>query len=144
MTAAGREQEWRHVRAALALVAALVAAGLAGWLVYDAVDEDMDYYELTVRCLEQRGVQVERDREDPIALTSDLGAFRTTIETNPVTVVVTSTPERAARVAELYREVGGALPGRLEARHATVYLWDGPASPTQLQTLYDCNYWRGY
>ena len=62
------------------------------------------------------------------------------IETNPVTVSVSSTTERAERIVASYRAVGGDLGPRVELRGRTVYLWERPPSPTQRQALFDCTY----
>ena len=36
--------------------------------------------------------------------------------------------------------VAGELTGKLERRGKVVYVWEGVASPTQRQTMYDCHY----
>jgi hypothetical protein len=114
---------------------------LVGWGIYSAVDEDMDQFELMVRCLEnEKGLGHTEPSGDLVAATADLGALATIVETNPVTIAVSSSEDRAERVAERYRAVGGDLTGRLEVRSTSVYLWERPASPTQRQTLYDCTY----
>jgi hypothetical protein len=138
---ADRTAEWPFVRGGLAAVALLLAILVAGWGIYTVVDEDMDRFELMVRCLEnEKGLGHSEPTGDVVAGTADLGALATIVETNPVTVSVTSSAGRAARLADAYRAVAGELAGRLEIRSTSVYLWERPASPTQQQTLYDCTY----
>jgi hypothetical protein len=131
--------EWRYLRGGFVVVALLVTAALVGWGVQTAVWEDPAFEE-TTRCLvNEKGTAVETTR-DPIARSADLGALDTVIETNHVTVSVASSSERAERIVESYRSVGGELGERLELRGRTVYLWERPPSPTQRQTLFDCTY----
>jgi hypothetical protein len=138
---AERRSEWPYVKGGAAAVALLVVVMLVGWGIYSAVDEDMDQFELMVRCLEnEKGLGHTEPSGDLVATTADLGALATIVETNPVTIAVSSSEDRAERVAERYRAVGGDLTGRLEVRSTSVYLWERPASPTQRQTLYDCTY----
>jgi hypothetical protein len=138
---AERRSEWPYVKGGAAAVALLLAVLLVGWGVYTAVDEDMDQLELMVRCLEnEKGLGHTEPSGDLVAATADLGALSTIVETNPVTIAVSSSEDGAERVAERYRAVGGDLSGRLEVRSTAVYLWERPASPTQRQTLYDCTY----
>jgi hypothetical protein len=131
--------EWSYLRGGFAGVAVLVAAALVGWGVETATYEDRGYSELR-RCLvDEKGAIVE-ETTDPIAESAELGALRTLIETNGVTVAVASSTDRAQRIAANYRSVGIDLGERLELRGRTVVLWDRPPSPTQRQTLYDCTY----
>ena len=132
------DAEWAHLRWALALVGAVLVVWAVGWLVHDAVVEEPTAYDRLVRCLVNEKGAALTAPSDPIARNADLGAVRTTIETNGVTVSVSRSPERAEEVVASYRAVGGDLEGRLEQRGVAVYLWDRPASPTQRQTLFDC------
>jgi hypothetical protein len=129
--------EWASLRVGLLGVGLLIVLALAGWGVETATYEDRGYSELR-RCLvDEKGAVVD-ETTDPIAETAELGALRTVIETNGVTVSVASSQERAERIAANYGSVGGDLGERLELRGRTVFLWDRPPSPTQRQTLYDC------
>jgi hypothetical protein len=131
--------EWASLRVGLLGVGLLIVLALAGWGVETATYEDRGYSELR-RCLvDEKGAVVD-ETTDPIAETAELGALRTVIETNGVTVSVASSQERAERIAANYGSVGGDLGERLELRGRTVFLWDRPPSPTQRQTLYDCTY----
>jgi hypothetical protein len=131
--------EWAYLRVGLGVVAALVAAALVGWAVQAATYEDPGFEE-TRRCLvDEKGAAVEETR-DPIARSAELGALRTVIETNGVTVAVAASREGADRLASAYRAVAGPLGPRLELRGRTVFLWDRPPSPTQRQALFDCTY----
>lgn len=131
--------DWVFLRAGLAAVGLLVVASLVGWAIETARYEDPGFEQLK-RCLvEERGAPVSPTR-DPIARSADLGALDTVIETNPVTVSVAGSAERAERIVSGYRAVGGNLASRLELRGRTVYLWERPPSPTQRQALFNCTY----
>jgi hypothetical protein len=130
--------EWVYLRWALVAVGVVLVAWVVGWGIHAAVTEESTTYDRLVRCLRnEKGATLTQPR-DPVARSADLGSVRTTIETNGVTVSVSSSPERAERVVAAYRAVAGDLEGRLEQRDTAVYLWDRPASPTQRQTLFDC------
>jgi len=131
--------EWAFLRAGLVAVALLIVAALIGWSVQTAVYEDQGFQNV-VKCLaNEKGATLDTPR-DPIAQSAELGALRTVIETNGVTVSVASNANSAERIVAAYQTVAGDLTGRLEQRGRLVYLWDRPASPTQRQTLFDCTY----
>jgi hypothetical protein len=131
--------EWRYLRVGFLAVLALVVAALVSWGIQTAIWEDPAFEE-TRRCLvTEKGIAVEPTR-DPIARSAELGALRTAIETNGVTISIASSEEAAERILAAYRSVAGDLGTRLELRGRTVYLWDGEPSPSQRQTLFDCTY----
>lgn len=132
--------EWPYLRAGLVVVAALLVAAVVGWRVYDATHDDPTAFELMTICLRYEKHLALEETGDPIAGSAGLGAVRTVVETNGVTISVADSPEDAARIVESYRAVAGDLGARLERRRGTVYLWDRDPSPTQQQTLYDCTY----
>ena len=133
--------DWAFLRAGLLAVAALCVAALVGWGVYSAVHDERPIVERITICLRaEKGVRVETPR-DPIAASAELGALRTVIETNGVTIAIAKNRENADRILASYRRVAPDLEaGRLERRGRLVYLWDRPASPTQRQALFDCEY----
>mgnify|MGYP000288821171 CR=1 FL=1 len=134
-------RELRFLGAALALAGLVLLAQLVGWRVHDALADEPTRRELTETCLrEEKGLTLAPPRRDPIAATAAGGAVSTVVETNRVTIVFAPHEEEAERVAAAYRAVGGPLVGRLEIRESTVYFWARPASPTQRQQLYDCQY----
>jgi hypothetical protein len=131
--------EWRYLRVGFLAVAVLVVSALVSWGIQTAIWEDPAFEE-TRRCLvSEKGIAVEPTR-DPIARSAELGALRTAIETNGVTISIASSEEAAERILAAYRSVAGDLGTRLELRGRTVYLWDGEPSPSQRQTLFDCTY----
>ena len=131
--------EWASLRVGFLAVGALVVAALVSWGIQTAIWEDPAFEE-TRRCLvSEKGIAVEPTR-DPIARSAELGALRTAIETNGVTISIASSEEAAERILAAYRSVAGDLGTRLELRGRTVYLWDGEPSPSQRQTLFDCTY----
>jgi hypothetical protein len=131
--------EWTSLRVGFLVVGLLLVAALISWAVQTATYED-PAFEQTRRCLVDELGRAVAEVSDPIAQTAELGALRTVIETNGVTVAVASSPRAAARIADAYRSVAGDLGPRLELRDRTVYLWDRPPSPTQRQALFDCTY----
>lgn len=137
---AERASEWAYVRAGLVLAVLLVVGWTLGWLVDDSMRDEPTALELTVRCLEnEKGLPVILDVRDPIARSAGRGALSTTVEGNPVTVVIGSSSDDAARVERAYRAVGD-VEGRIEQRGHIVYVFERPPSPTQRQGLYDCAY----
>jgi hypothetical protein len=132
--------EWVFLRAGLLAVAALCVSALVGWGVYSIVHEEPSAFEKVSGCLvDEKGVTLETPR-DPIAQSAELGALRTEVETNGVTISIAKDDAGAERIVTAYRSVAGDLEGRLEKRGRLVFLWDRPASPTQRQALFDCEY----
>jgi cell wall-associated NlpC family hydrolase len=134
------QTEWSFVRAGFVVVAALLVGAVGGWRLHDALHDEPTAYELMVRCLTNEEHLALDPPRDPIARSAELGALRTVIETNGVTVSVASSLEGAERIVAAYRSVAGDLGTRLEQRGGTVYLWDGAPGSTQRQTLFDCTY----
>jgi hypothetical protein len=139
VSAAGRS-EWPYLGAALVAVAAILTAAVVGWRVHDALHDEPTAFELLRRCLVNEKHVALTAPSDPVARSAELGAVRTAIETNGVTISVAHSLEDAARIVDAYRSVAGDLGTRLELRRTTVYLWDGPPSASQRQALYDCTY----
>jgi hypothetical protein len=133
--------EWAFLRAGLLVVAALCVAALVGWGVYSTMRDEPGAFANVKKCLStEKGLTLETP-SDPIARSAPLGALRTVVETNGVTVSVASDGESAKRIVAAYRRVASDLEeDRLERRGRLVLLWDRPASPTQRQALYDCEY----
>lgn len=131
--------EWTYLRLGFLAVAVLVAAALVSWGIQTAIWEDPAFEE-TRRCLvNEKGATVE-PTPDPVARSAELGALRTAIETNGVTISISSSEAGAERIIAAYRSVAGDLGTRLEQRGRTVYLWDAEPSPSQRQALFDCTY----
>jgi hypothetical protein len=132
--------DWLFLRAGLVTVGVLCGLAVAGWGVYSVVHEEPGLFAKVTGCLvREKGAPLAAPR-DPIAQSAELGAVRTLIETNGVTISVASSAQSADRIVAAYRQVAGDLRGRLERRGRLVYLWDRPASPTQRQAAYDCQY----
>jgi hypothetical protein len=144
MTDGHASDEWRYVRAGCAVVAVLVAAELAGWLVYRSVHREPTALELTEKCLRrEKLLATESVERDPIAGTARGGALATRVEGNGVQVVITESDEEAAALASMYlRTAGRKIKLRLDVRGRVLYVWELPRlpSPTQRQTMYDCWY----
>lgn len=132
--------EWRYLRGAFVVLAGLLFFEIAGWLVYRAVHEETPPLELTVRCLTREKLLEVGPATDPIAASARGGWVATRVEGNGVHVAIAQSGSEAERLAGYYRDVAGDLAGRLERRGKVVYLWEGVATPTQRQTMYDCFY----
>jgi hypothetical protein len=134
-------RDWTVVRIGLAVVALVVVADLVVWAVHDHRHPGLTRLEATIACLrDEKHVAVQVPAGDPLSATAGAGSLRTTVEGNGVIVALASSGAQAQRLGAAYDAVGGDLTGRLEVRGETVYLWDRVASPTQRQTLYDCQY----
>jgi hypothetical protein len=119
----------------------LLILEVSGWLVYRAVHEETPPLELTVRCLtREKLLDVRPATDDPIAESASRGAIATRVEGLGVHVAIARSESEAERLAGYYESVASELEGRLEQRGKVVYLWEGVASPTQRQTMYDCFY----
>ena len=74
---------------------------------------------------------------DPIALSADRGALRTSVGGNGVTVALGGSESDARRVFGDYQAV--ASPGaRLEQRRKVVFLWDAPPTREQREFMVLC------
>ncbi len=133
--------EWRYLRVAFLAVAALLLLEIAGWLVYRVVHEETPPIELTVRCLtREKRLKIGPATDDPIAASARGGWVATRVEGNGVHVAIARSGSEAERLLGYYQDVAGDLAGRLERRGKVVYVWEGVATPTQRQTMYDCFY----
>jgi hypothetical protein len=136
-----REGELRFAVFGMICCALLVAGTLAGWGLYSWLHHGTPRIELTIRCLtRERGLTIVSGEHDSLAESASGGWIATTVEGSRVHISLTGSEKEAARIAAGYRTVSDIVPGQLEQRGNHVYLWDGPASPTQRQTLYDCEY----
>ena len=132
--------EWRYLRGSLAVLAAVVALQIAGWLVYRVVHEETPPLQETVRCLTREKVLELTTATDLIAASARGGWVATRVEGNGVHVAIARSTGEAERLVELYQSVAGDLTGKLERRGKVVYIWEGVSTPTQRQTMYDCHY----
>jgi len=131
--------EWRAVRVGLAVATVVVAAQLAVGAGYALVHEDPSPYDRALACLtREKTLAVETQFRDPIAESAGGGALRTRVEGNGVTASFSASEGAAERLRELYESVAELPEGALERRGRVVLVWEGSASPTQRQTMYDC------
>ena len=98
-------------------MAVLCVSSLVGWGVYSSVHEERPIIERITICLRaEKGVTVGKPR-DPIAQSAELGALRTVIETNGVTIAIAEDRKSAERIIAAYRGIADDLEeGRLERR----------------------------
>ena len=144
MTERRASDEWPYLRAACSVVAVLVVAELAGWVVNRLANDQPTALELTERCLRrEKFLPVESIGADPIARTARGGALATRVEGNGVHVLIAKSDEEAAELANSYlRTEGRNIELRVDVRGRVVYVWERPyaPSPTQRQGVYDCWY----
>jgi hypothetical protein len=136
--------EWRYLRAACLVAAAIVLAQVGGWLVYRSVHHGPTPLELTEKCLRrEKLLTIESTSGDPIAESARGGALATRVEGNGVHVAIATSDTEAAELANEYlRTAGRQIDLRLDVRGRVVYVWEAPQRPTasQRQTMYDCWY----
>jgi len=138
--AENRGGEWAFAIFGMVCCAVLLVGTLIGWGLYSQLHHSTPRIDLTVRCLtNERGLKIYSG-SDAIAATASGGWLVTTVEGNPVHISITGSEKEAARIVASYRAVANLVPGQLEQRGKHVYLWNRPASPTQRQALYDCEY----
>lgn len=125
------------------VVLLVVAAQGVAWGASTVIVDRPSTLELTVKCLTaEKHLRLASPGRDAVARAASGGAFRTSVEGNGVTVSLGADHDQSALTVERYERIAGPLPGRLIRRGSAVYLFDMPASPTQLQTLIDCEYAR--
>jgi hypothetical protein len=142
MSDVARDDEWRYLRVATVVVAVLILAETAGWLVYRSVHHEPTALELTEKCLRrEKLLPIESVGGDEVAASARGGATATRVEGNGVHVVIAKSDDEAAELADVYLQTAGRnIANRLEARGKVVYVWEAVPSPTQRQTMYDCWY----
>jgi hypothetical protein len=144
VTAVRTTDEWRYLRGASAIVAVLVVAELAGWIVYRTAHHEPTALELTERCLRrEKQLPIESIAGDRIASMARGGALATRVAGNGVRVAIARSDEEATRLAESYLRTEGRKIGiRLDRRGRVVYVWEAVRAPhsTERQTMYDCWY----
>lgn len=131
--------EWKALRVGLVVACGLMVAQVLTGVGYALVHEDPSAYELALTCLQrEKSLVVDLGAGDPIARRASGGVLRTTVEGNPVTASFASSSSEARSLSDSYEAASALLPGQLETRGHVVLRFDGPGSPTQRQTLYDC------
>ena len=144
MTQKRASDDWRYLRVAFAVVAVLLLAQLAGWIVHRSVRDDPTALELTERCLRrEKLLAIESIAGDPVATTARGGALATRVAGNGVHLAIARSDEEAARLADTYlRTEGRRIDLRLDVRGRVVYVWEAVRAPhsTERQTMYDCWY----
>jgi hypothetical protein len=132
--------EWLAVRIALGVVGLIVVAVLGAWKVHESRHPRPTRLEQTVACLERRDLAPIVPAGDPMSSTARAGSLRVTVEGSEVIVSLAKSADEAARIERGYHAVGGELQGRLERRGRSVFLWQGIATITQQQAMYDCQF----
>jgi len=142
MTEASEQlREWPFLRAALVAVAALLLVELVGTAVDRHLNPTPSALARTVKCLRnEKGLPVETGALDPIGKTADGGVARTRIETNGITIVISSNTSKAKKLAGYYETVNGGPTDAIGLWGHDVFVWERSPSPTQKQTMYDCHY----
>ena len=101
MTQKRASDDWRYLRVGFAVVAVLLLAQLAGWIVHRSVRDDPTALELTERCLRrEKLLAIESIAGDPVATTARGGALATRVAGNGVHLAIARSDEEAARLAD--------------------------------------------
>jgi hypothetical protein len=130
----GRRAENRWLIGGLVAVALVFVGQLAGGLV--RADEP-SYLAKVETCLTERSTAFDAMVGDPVALSADRGALRTSVGGNGVTVALGGSESDARRIFGDYEAVGS--PGaRLEQRRKVVFLWDQPPTGEQRDFMVLC------
>jgi hypothetical protein len=133
--------EFVYLRWSIVAVGVIAVIVVAAWKAHDAIYPPPTRLERTVFCLkDHHDLVAVVPAGDPISNTARAGSFRVTVEGSEVVVSLAKSESEAAMIEQSYRAVGGNLEGRLERRGRSVFLWQGVATPTQRQTMYDCEY----
>ena len=137
---AARASEWPSIRLGLVVAAAALLAAVVVGVVQALTEEEPEpRLVLVERCLRrEKLLEVRRLRDDPIAVEARGGALATRVAGNGLHLAIAGSEDEAEKLAGFYRDVGGPLVGKLEQRRLYVFLWEGVATPTQRQTVYDC------
>ena len=142
MTEASEQlREWSFLRGALVVVSVLLLVELVGTLVDRRLNPAPSALARTVKCLQnEKGLAVETGAIDPIGKTADGGVARTRIETNGITIVISSSATKAKKIAGYYAAVNGGEEDAIQLWKHDVLVWERPPSPTQQQAMHDCYY----
>ena len=140
MTQKRASDDWRYLRVAFAVVAVLLLAELAGWIVYRSVHDDPTALELTERCLRrEKLLATESIAGDPIATTARGGALVTRVADDGVQVVIASSDEEAARRSRPpIGRTGRRIDLRLDVRGRVVYVWEAVRAPVARRSARRC------
>jgi hypothetical protein len=138
--AEAQRAERRWVLVGLVVVSALFAAQVVAGMVREAVSNEPSYLEKVQTCLTERATPFQPVVGDPVALSAERGALRTTARGNPVTVALGGSEVDAARVYRDYVAVApaGVVRTRLERHRKVVFLWDREPSTAQRDFMYLC------
>jgi len=132
--------ERRAARLGLLAALAVAAAQLVVAAAWSLGHDDPTVFARTSRCLErEKGLSLEPTIDDPLASSAHGGTLRTTVEGNPVTIVVATSEAEVERVRAAYAALG-VPPSRLDVHGRYVTVWQRGSSPTQRQVTYDCAY----
>jgi hypothetical protein len=126
------EQRW--VLIGVILVALLIVGQVVGGGI--ARTDAPSYLEKVQTCLTERSTPYETV-VDPIALSADRGALRTSVDGNGVTVALGGSEDDAKRIYDDYGSVGSPGP-RLERNRKVVFLWDREPNQTQRDFMILC------
>jgi hypothetical protein len=132
------ERRWIAIGAAG--VVAVLAVQIAAGLVRGVVSPEASYLEKVETCLDERDRPFERVADDPVALSAERGALRTSIESNVVTVALGGSEADAQRVYEAYVAVApeDVERTRLDRHRKVVLLWEAEPTQSQREFMYLC------
>lgn len=131
------ERRWTII--GVAIVGAILLVQVLGGLVREATTDEPSRLDMVQTCLRERATPYERVAADPVALSAERGAVRTSVQGNGVTVSLGGSEKDAERVYDAYTAVGTAdVESRLELRRKVVFLWDEPPTAAQRAFMILC------
>ena len=135
--AQGAERRWAFV--GLAVASALLVLQVLAGSAREALTDQPSVRELVETCLTERATPFEPVTDDPLALSAERGALRTTVQGNRVTVALGGSEADARRVYDAYTAVApSAVETLLEQRRKVVLLWEQPPTEEQREFMGLC------
>ena len=131
-----RAEQW-WVLVGVGLVLSLLCAQVVVGFVRE---DEPSFIQKVETCLTERATPFEEVSGDPIALSAKRGALRTTVEGNPVTVLLGGSEKDAERLYEAYTVVASdeVVATQLDRRRKVVYLWSREPTTAQREFMYLC------
>jgi hypothetical protein len=139
-TSNARRAELRWIVIGVAAVCAIAFAQVLGGLIREATTDELSYLAKVQTCLTERTTPYQSVVGDPVALSAQRGALRTSVGGNAVTVALGGSENDAERILDAYTSVAtaDAVASRLEQRRKVVFLWDDPPSAAQRDFMILC------
>ena len=133
---ARRAEQWWVLVGVGFVVSLLCAQVVVGFVRAD----EPSFLEKVETCLTERATPFEEVSGDPIALSAERGALRTTVDGNSVTVSLGGSEKDAERLYDAYTAVASdeVVATLLDRRRKVVFLWSREPTTAQREFMYLC------